>query len=930
MHRWSWILLAFSLSACSSPPKPDIEQPDPPDKVDPAKQMVSDLAGLHFDRLGNPVLRWDHLPPVRATRERPHKLLVLLVEYQDRGFDRFKGEPDQARKLVDWYQRHLFDDNYQKVDTLSHYYRTQSLGAYHVTGQVLPPIKLSKERRAYGSPHRPAGGDWRNDADPQGLVVEALSQAQKSQPNLDWGDFDRWDPQDFDGDKVLDEGDGYIDHFVLVFAGGGQASCEGLQKLREVLTPNVGMEALETLDERQRECGDRIWPHRYTVKSNDGLGPAVSGTDNPLGGVPLSKSLWVRDYNMQSEYVGPSTFIHEFGHSVGLPDVYARTSSNSTGSWEAMSGTTSPSPQNLSAWSRLMLGWLQPEIITPPQHGGQADQVVHLRTLDDPASATGANRAAMIILPPKTRTISLTRIPPAWGKWALYSGQGNELDRTAELTLDLTKAEESVEFSFDAWWEIEAGWDFAYVEARTGKGQPWTRLLPKDRRHMPAKHGHDGKKTLPGFTGLSGDFDGDGKNERNPACDPKKEIAHGEDAVAAEQNPCLEPRWLRPAFDLSAMRGKQVSVRIRYVTDGAAVMRGILIDNVRVTGLPGVTVDGDFEDDDHPGWKLDGFSRSSGLHELLVPHYYLVEYRDPYASAAGGEYRYDQSLARPSYGFYGHGKSDQMMAVAVRKRPGVVVWYYDGAFAWSENDPAINGAGKGYLLALDSNPNELKLPGLDYWFAGDDGNFDTHYDVSSELAQQALRAAYTRTVCTVRSPDYMPRSGIDEAVAKAIGCGKGPAPVSSMSVDGKPMRYVYETINEFLPGPERDALFPVGELLDTRMRKGKLMYRLRDRSLRSYHTFDNPLSLEPYADGVTLFRVVDGKLEKVSSRPHPAQASFTDSTPARWKNPKLPFGGVEVPKHGLTLTLQPVAEGAPAGTRASVQVSWQAATGATD
>ena len=102
---------------------------------------------------------------------------------------------------------------------------------YHVSGQVLPPIKVSKGRRAYGSPHRPVGGDWRNDTDPEGLVAEALALAQQNHPDLDWADFDRWDPRDFDGDLLRDEGDGYLDHFVLVFAGGGQASCEGMQKV---------------------------------------------------------------------------------------------------------------------------------------------------------------------------------------------------------------------------------------------------------------------------------------------------------------------------------------------------------------------------------------------------------------------------------------------------------------------------------------------------------------------------------------------------------------------------------------------------------------------------------------------------------------------------------------------------------------------------
>lgn len=932
------LLLLIALAACSAPPttdttpKPPPPPPDPAEPVatvDPATRLVRDLAGLAFERLGNPVLRWDHIPRVLAPKDRPHRLLVVLVEYQDRSFDRFAGDPGQAQKLAEWYREQLFDDTYERVDSLSHYYATQSLGAYHVTGHVLPPVKLSRKSSAYGTPHRPAGGDWRNDVDPEGLVTEALSLAKDKYPDLDWSEFDRWDPLDQDGDKNIDEPDGYLDHFVLVYPGGAQSSCQRLQRLDQLITPNVGMEALAKLDKKQRECANRIWPHRSVVKSNDGRGPTVAGKVNPLGGVPLSDSLWVRDYNIQSEYTGLSTFIHEFGHSIGLPDVYSRTSNNSTGSWEVMSGTTSPSPQNLSAWSRLMLGWLEPRIITPPAFGGQASTTVDLMAIDDPAGESEAVRAAMVVLPPKERRIELTALPASSGKWALYSGQGNELDRTATLSLDLRGKSGPIELSFDAWYEIEGGWDFAYVEVSADDGRSWTRRLPTDARLIPAKHGHDGKDSVPGFTGLSGDLDGDGKNESNPGCDPSKELAHGEDKIGAAENPCAVPTWVRPVFDLSDLAGKEARVRVRYYTDMAAVMRGLLIDNVRLThGGADAGIDGDFEDDEHAGWLLSGFSRSSGRHDLLVPHYYLIEYRDPYAANPDGSHRYDQALAKPSYSFYYDPESEQMMAVDVRHRPGVVIWYYNGAFAWSENDPAINGPGKGYLLAVDSNPNEIPFPGLARWLAGSDQAMDSHYDLSSDEAQKALAEAYTRTVCFLRAAEYLPSTGTLEKLARSIKCGKGKkgkAPVNSLKSGDRSMRYVYEVINEVLPGPAYDAFQSVGELLDLKVRKGQRSYRLRDSALRALHTRDAAFSLDAFEDGVRVYRVAKDGLEQVESRPYPAQPSFSDKTPARWQNAKLPFGGVDVPGHGLHIDLQPVPDDAPAGTRARVRVSFEPA-----
>ena len=933
------------------------------DALDTARaRMVQDMASLRFDKLGNPVLRWDHIPPVRATKERPHKLLVALVAYPDRGFDRFKGAPDQGKKLAAFYQGQLFDPDYAKAGTLSHYYATQSLGLYHLQGQVLPPITLSKPRAAYGLPRRPEGGSWRNDNDPEGLVEEVLGRLAKEYPDLDWASFDRWDPHDYDGDGVLAEADGYLDHFVIIFAGGGQSSCQSLYKLSEKLNPNAGMEVLKTLDAGERECAERIWPHRFMLQKRTGQGPVVEGMVNARGGVRVLRAsathgeLWGRDYNMQSEYTDVSTFTHEFGHSIGLPDIYARRTSNSTGAWELMSGTTSPLPQNLSAWSRLMLGWLKPAIILPPAFGGQPVQSTYLRTLDDPAPAQGppgdvetdpgVRRAAMVILPPKVKRIVLAPLPKSKlrrgpNHRGLYSGQGNELNRSVELRLDLRKATAPAALSFQAWWEIEGGWDFAYVEASTDDGAHWTRLVPTDRRLMPAKHGHDGPKTLPGFTGLSGDLDGDGKNESNPRCKPKQKLAHGEDKASQAHNPCLDPTWVRPAFDLSPFAGHELVVRLRYFTDMAAVMRGILIDDVVVTakvdGKRSTLLAEPFEGRLQAAVVPHGFTPSTGSHILLVPHYYLLEYRDPYAGPAtpdaSGAYRYDAALARPRTYFLADPKTGSPQAVQVRHRPGVLAWYYDGAFAWSENDPADNGQGKGYLLALDANPNELPLPGLEPWLQGDPAHFDTRYELKDPQAQTAVRDAWLKTMCFVRNRRYWPRD-LATLIPGAT-CARdasSPAPVGRLTDngerDGKPYLYVYELINDLLPGTAREAVRPAGELYDYRQRPGKpTRWRLRDRTLRALHNADSPFALAPFPDAVTWWRVEDGpggaKLVKTRSFAAPATPAFDDARSARWKNPKLYFGGVSVPDEGLGFRLAKPKAAAGKSARVKVYFRWR-------
>ncbi len=64
-----------------------------------------------------------------------------------------------------------------------------------------------------------------------------------------------------------------------------------------------------------------------------------------------------------------SVFCHEFGHMLGLPDLYARPESPGSeglGIWCAMSNQAGNGrPQHFSAWCKEMLGWVKPAEIDP-------------------------------------------------------------------------------------------------------------------------------------------------------------------------------------------------------------------------------------------------------------------------------------------------------------------------------------------------------------------------------------------------------------------------------------------------------------------------------------------------------------------------------------------------------------------------------------
>ena len=66
-------------------------------------------------------------------------------------------------------------------------------------------------------------------------------------------------------------------------------------------------------------------------------------------------------------------YAHEFGHILGLPDLYDRDESDgdseglgewclmASGSWLGWYGDT---PSHMSSWCKMKLGWLEPSIVT--------------------------------------------------------------------------------------------------------------------------------------------------------------------------------------------------------------------------------------------------------------------------------------------------------------------------------------------------------------------------------------------------------------------------------------------------------------------------------------------------------------------------------------------------------------------------------------
>ena len=93
--------------------------------------------------------------------------------------------------------------------------------------------------------------------------------------------------------------------------------------------------------------------------------PATGGFEMPGTGVK------VFNYITQPEDAGVGVISHEYGHDLGLPDLYDSIGPTDTdvGFWDLMS-TGSHSgpvfqgiPTHMGAWSKYVLGWINPEVM---------------------------------------------------------------------------------------------------------------------------------------------------------------------------------------------------------------------------------------------------------------------------------------------------------------------------------------------------------------------------------------------------------------------------------------------------------------------------------------------------------------------------------------------------------------------------------------
>ena len=222
------------------------------------------------------------------------KALVILVEYKDVKF--------RLSNPYDYFSRMLNEEgfsDYGGTGSARDYFVHASGGRFLPQFDVYGPITLPNDMAYYGA--NVSGKDGMNAA----MMVVHACEALDSQ--IDFSQYDR-------------DNDGMIDNVFLFYAGLGESSGGG---------------------------PDAVWPH---------------SADTPYGGTYDGKTL--RRYGCTCEWVnrggsagrpdGIGAFCHEFGHILGLPDLY-------------VTQTVTPEPLTPGAWALMDRGSYNNDGCTPPE-----------------------------------------------------------------------------------------------------------------------------------------------------------------------------------------------------------------------------------------------------------------------------------------------------------------------------------------------------------------------------------------------------------------------------------------------------------------------------------------------------------------------------------------------------------------------------------
>jgi len=254
------------------------------------------------------------------------KALMLLVDFPDQPYTHSVNEVD------DLMNQPGYNVNNQS-GSFKDYYLDVSYNNLTINTDVKGWYTASQGKAAYGAVvYDPVTNDViSSDVDPRSLVRETVDAAEAAGVNF----------SEYDND-----GNGEVDVVMIIHSGQGQeASGEG----------------------------DDIWSHKWQL-----FDQSVT-YDGVLVDKYMIQPETLQEYNGDVIITNIGVICHEFGHALGLPDLYGNVDADdntiplvpgigkwgimASGSWNNFGRT----PSQMCAWSKAQLGWVTPTLITSTQ-----------------------------------------------------------------------------------------------------------------------------------------------------------------------------------------------------------------------------------------------------------------------------------------------------------------------------------------------------------------------------------------------------------------------------------------------------------------------------------------------------------------------------------------------------------------------------------
>ena len=266
------------------------------------------------------------------------RALVVLAEFVDKKFS-MSNPKDFYNRLIN---EEGFSD-YGANGSARDFFVSNSKKKFSPQFDVYGPVALPQSMSYYGE-----NDMWQYDVHPELVCIEACRQLDTE---VDFSIYDS-------------DGDGLIDNVFIYYAGYGEA--------------DSGLE-------------DTIWPHSADLRDFE------LGMDYAFDGVILNRYAMSNEIDYQYKRPdGVGTFIHEFSHVLGLPDLYNTTfqASYTPGEYSTLDygpyNNKGLTPPYYSIYERYSLGWLTPKRITEsgyytlaPIHAGNEGFIIPTEKEDE-------------------------------------------------------------------------------------------------------------------------------------------------------------------------------------------------------------------------------------------------------------------------------------------------------------------------------------------------------------------------------------------------------------------------------------------------------------------------------------------------------------------------------------------------------------------